>query len=419
MSFLRNLARRKPRKPEKWVYLVNSELSRAWEMSKGIVRKSRISSIWGEPLRHQTRKIRMEKYQEYYQSDGLVRRAIDTYVNSALTGFQLIDLESGQSDTKEVEICKQLMDRINAEEVLARMFAEVLVFGTAFMELDIQNGKIERVLFLNPKDMRIHIDEHGRIIKISQRRTSEEGEYPTWEGEELEDIIPVTWDVVGSEPYGLGLIEPIADLLEKKEEIEKDLAVVTHLFAHPWILVKVGTDQYPASPSSVDSVRKELENYKPGKYLVTRHNVNIDMLTPRVPQGLQEHYDRIVENIIVGLGVPRTFLAGGGRVTGGAERSPLQARIIFDRNVRRLQHLGAFVFEERIFPRELELAGLGKKQVVGMRWNASELPIELSGKELTELLAGGILSKEEARRYLQSRGVPISEKGEFESGEVI
>ncbi|MHA1169943.1 MAG: hypothetical protein ACTSRU_19110, partial [Candidatus Hodarchaeales archaeon] len=196
-------------------------------MSKGIVRKSRISSIWGEPLRHQTRKIRMEKYQEYYQSDGLVRRAIDTYVNSALTGFQLIDLESGQSDTKEVEICKQLMDRINAEEVLARMFAEVLVFGTAFMELDIQNGKIERVLFLNPKDMRIHIDEHGRIIKISQRRTSEEGEYPTWEGEELEDIIPVTWDVVGSEPYGLGLIEPIADLLEKKEEIEKDLAVVT------------------------------------------------------------------------------------------------------------------------------------------------------------------------------------------------
>ena len=417
MSFLRKL-KRKSRSEGRWFFAVDSELSRSWDLSKGKVIKSRLSSLWGVPLRHQDRRIKMEKYLEYYQTDGLVRRAVDIYVSSALTGFQLVDLETGRSDTKEVQVCKELMDRINGEFILSRMFAEVLVFGTTYLELDIQNGQISRIVFLNPKDMRIHLDEHGRIIKITQKEwSSKDG--VVWEGEDLENIIPVTWDVVGEEPYGVGLIEPIAEELEKKQEIEKDLAIVTHLFAHPWVLVKVGTDQYPASAASVDTVRKELENYKPGKYLVTRHNVNIDMLTPKIPQGLHEYYDRIVDQIITGLGVPRTFLTGGGRLGGPIERSPVQARIVFDRNVRRLQRLGSYVFEERIFPRELELAGLGKKQAVALKWNASELPLDLSGREIVELITAGIISKEEARRYLQMRGVPISEKGGIESGEIL
>ena len=398
-------------KGEKLVKKVESNLSEEpvyHELAKGVVEESHYSKVLGKPLRHQNRRIKMAKYQEYYQTVDIVGRAIDTYVDVAMSpGFQLVEIETGRTDTKPVEVCRQLMDRINGEEVIRRLLTEVLIFGTTFLELDIEKGKIKRILFLHPKDMRVHIDEHGNIVKITQRKRDEKGQQPEWTGDDLDNIKMVAWNVVGEDVYGLGLVERVADLVQKKIDIEKDLKKITHLFAHPWVLVKVGTDKYPASEATVDEVSNEIEEYKPGDYLVTRHNVEIKIETPEIPSGLQEYYDRIVNNIIIGLGVPKSLLGAESR-----ERSPLQGRLVFDRRVKSLQKLASRVFEEWIFPRELELAKIGRKQLVALKWNPLVDPLDLSGRELCELVANQIITAEEARRYLEGRGVPISGKKE-------
>jgi len=49
-----------------------------------------------------------------------------------------------------------------------------------------------------------------------------------------------------------------------------------------------------------------------------------------------------------------------------------------------------------------------------MKWNPLSDPIDLSGRELSELVANQIITIEEARRYLEGRGVPISGRKETE-----
>ena len=135
----------------------------------------------------------------------------------------------------------------------------------------------------------------------------------------------------------------------------------------------------------------------------------MEIHVPRIPQGLQGYYDSVITNLITGLGVPPVILGTFiqvGRAVGE------NMRVGFERRVLRMQHIVKEWYEGKIFPMELDLAGFNvEENKVAMRWRPLLVLRQLSGGDVQELVDGTVISREEARGYLRSLGMPISGVG--------
>jgi len=198
----------------------------------------------------------------------------------------------------------------------------------------------------------------------------------------------------------------LESLLKIKRSIEQDLAILIKRYGTPMRHFKVGTDKLPARGSYVDTVKTELEGYERGQDLITRHNVNIETVESTMQIDVRRLYEIVFDNIIIGLGVPQSFLGLGET----SNRAVAQIQLIgFDRRIARIQQKIKQMWEEEIFPRVLEVNGFEREERIRLGWGALNVG---NMKELADALyllttkdesGQSLMTIEEGRKLLFSR----------------
>ena len=385
----------------------NTNLSQIIDMSKGAVKRTTSTSfsyrkIFGTPLGETPRKEKLKLFNDFYDKGGIVSQGIDSYVNTAVhNGYQLIDGETGEPDSDLTKIIEELDDRINIHDCSIKTFLNFLISGFCWGEMEIKNKKIQKLIFYPTDEIDIIRDKNSDIKKISQIRGGEE--IAKWSGNSLENTFFFNGKLKDSEPFGKGIMERIYELAKEHKEMGKDLAAVVKFTAYPFRVVKVGSDNYPASEAAVEKVANEVDDLEPGDWLATRHNLEFEFHNPEHPEALSEAFISKTKELIVALGVPSLYTAIEDIDAGTLK----EIRAIFNSTVRTLQITMARQFEAQIINKQLDLLGKLKKrtdiQPVILSWNPLTVSV-LSILELTQLVAAGIISPSEARRILESMG---------------
>jgi len=358
--------------------------------------------LFGKGIRETPRVDKLSEFEKTYDEGGIIARAIDSYVNVAVAnGYQFIDSKTGERETKETLIIDELDQRVNFYIALEKTMRSCLIYGYAWGEMDIKGNKIEKLIFYSPVELRLERNDSGEIIKAIQVKGGKDT--AQWSGETLKNIFYIPFNVKHSEPYGKGLIERIYDQYKEQKTQGEHLDAVTKYVAYPFRVVKVGSDKYPASDAYVDIVASEMDNLEPGDLLATKHNIEFEFHSPDAPAALTDVYKEKTRLLIVALGVPSLYTA----LSDMDAQTLKEIRNIFNSTVRSLQMTVSTEIENQIIKRQFEIRGELKKRTdmspVKIAWNPLTVSV-LSILELTQLVAGGVVSLDEARRIIESMG---------------
>jgi len=376
-------------------------------MSQGVIRTKKAESfsyrkIFGKSLGETPRSDKLKMFNEFYDEGGLVAQAIDSYVSTAVhNGYQLIDGKTGKSETDLTKIIEELDDRVNFHDSAVKIFLNFLISGFTWGEMEIDGKKVVKLIFYPSHEIDIDRKRNGDLKEIKQVRGGKI--IASWRGEKLKNVFFFNGKKKDSEPFAKGLMERIYQDAKEHKEMGQDLAAVVKFTAYPFRVVKVGSDTYPASEAAVDKVADQVEGLEPGDWLATRHNLEFEFHNPEAPEAIAESFMAKTKEIIVSLGVPSLYTAMDNIDAGTLK----EIRTIFNSTVRTLQITMARQFEKQVIYRQLELLGKEGKtsdlMPVILSWNPLTVSV-LSILELTQLVAAGILSPDEARRILESMG---------------
>jgi len=361
--------------------------------------------LFGKGIREMPRKDKLREYEKFYDEGGIIARAIDSYVHVAIAnGYQIIDTETGERDTPNTRIVKELDERINFHACFEKMFRSTLIYGFVWGEQEVDANKIKRLIFLPPYELEIDRVKTGKNVGIIKSLTQKRGkDVAQWRGKELKNTFFIPINVKHSELFGRGLIERIYTQAEERKTQGKNLDAVTKFIAYPFRVVKVGTDEFPASEDSVTKVADAVEKLNPGDWFATRHNITFEFHSPRTPEALTEVYKEKTRQLIVALGVPSLYTA----LEDIDAQTLKEIRSIFNSTVRSLQTTVGTEFENQIIKRQFELLGKLKKRTdrcpVKVVWNPLTVSV-LSILELTQLVQAGVVGIGEARRIIESMG---------------
>jgi len=368
--------------------------------------------LFGKTIGERPRVDKLQELEKFYDDGGLIARAIDSYIAVAIAnGYQLIDGETGERETANTKIIEELDARINFHECFRKIFLNLLVFGFVWGEMDIpiSSNKIEQLKFLPPYELDIKRDKtSGGFEEVRQIRGTEEP--ITWikttepgSTKDIKNIFYIPASLKHSETYGIGLLERVHSEAKSWKEKGKDIGAVTKFISYPFRVVKVGSDTYPASKEAVDKVGDEVEAMEPGDLLATRHNLEFEFHSPDVPEALMANYREETRRLIVSLGVPSLYTA----LEDIDANTLKEIRSIFNSTVEAMQTTVKTYFEDQVIKRQFELLGKLKKRTdkppVYLTWNPLTVSV-LSILELTQLVMGGVVGIEEARRILESMG---------------
>lgn len=381
--------------------------------------------LFGKTIGERPRVDKLQELEKFYDDGGLIARAIDSYVAvSIANGYQLIDTETGERETENTKIIEELDARINFHECFKKIFLSLLVYGFVWGEIDIppNSKKMEQIKFLPPYELDIVRDKiTGEFIEVRQVRGREDP--IVWEKEEetgtkdVKNILYIPASLKHSETYGKGLLERVYSEAKSWKEKGKDIEAVTKFISYPFRVVKIGTDTYPASKEAVDKVGDEVENLEPGDWFVTRHNIEFEFHAPDVPEALIANYREETRQLIVSLGVPSLYTA----LENIDANTLKEIRSIFNSTVEVMQTTVKTYFEDQVIKRQFELLDKLKKRTdkppVSLIWNPLTVSV-LSILELTQLVMGGVVGIEEARRILESMGYGLL-RGERWKEEVL
>ena len=347
---------------------------------------------------------RLIELEKFYDEGGILATAIDSYVSTAVAnGFQLIDTITGERETDNTDIIMELDARINIHDALTKIFRSLLIYGFCWGEMEVnkRTNKIKKLIFLPPYQIAYERKKNGDITLVQQIQSGKA--VATWKGKTLSEVFFIQAIKKHSEKYAVGLLERCYNEAKSWKEQGDDLGAVTKFVSYPFRIVKVGSDNYPASEAAVTKVGDEVEKLEPGDWLATRHNLEFEFHAPEVPDAIVNSYKEKTRELIVTLGVPSLYVT-----LDDIDAKTLEAiRDMFNATVQSLQKSVQEQFERQVFRKEFDLHKKLKKRTdkIPARLAFNPLTVAvLSILELTQLAAAGVIGIEEARRILESMG---------------
>jgi hypothetical protein len=397
--------------------------SRGFDLSKAVVEtkryrkdrtyRGRYRDYWGGAIGDRPRVDRLIQLEKFYDDGGIIATAIDSYVSTAVAnGFQLIDTITGERETDNTNDIFELDARINMHDALTKIFRSLLIYGFCWGEMEVDKAKkvIKKLIFLPPYEIAYQRKKNGDITLFQQVKAGkivaqwkEGGKDAGKKVGNLTDVFFIQAVKKHSEKYPVGLLERCYNESKAWKEQGDDLGAVTKFVSYPFRIVKVGSDNYPASEAAVTKVGDEVEKLEPGDWLATRHNLEFEFHAPEVPDAIVEQYKEKTRELIVTLGVPSLYVT-----LEDIDAKTLEAiRDMFNATVQSLQKGVKEQFERQIFKKQFDLLGKSKKRTDKIPAQIVFNPLTvavLSILELTQLAAAGVIGIEEARRVLESMG---------------
>ncbi len=192
-----------------------------------------------------------QAYEEAYFTSVDVSTAIDLIAHFAVTEYQFIGSEQ---DVKKAE---QFAQQIKLQTRLINDIRTMLVYGNSYEYLADSEIDIE-MQYLNPKRVRVKVDEYGELLAYEYTAGTEQVELP------VERILHFAYGRVGNSPYGYSLIHQVYNLLKLKQKLELMAAILAYKMGHPMLHAKV------SNPAMIPEVEKVLQNRVQTNYTATK-----------------------------------------------------------------------------------------------------------------------------------------------------
>ena len=284
-----------------------------------------------------------QAYEEVYFTSVDVSTAIDLIAHFAVTEFQFVgpeqDVRKAEEFAKEIKLRTRLINDVRT----------MLIYGNAYEYLpDGENGV--EMQYLNPKRVRVKVDEFGDILAYVYSTGNEQKDLPP------DRVLHFAYGRIGNSPYGYSLIHQVYNLLKLKQKLEILSAVMAYRMSHPLLHAKV------KNPARIPDVERVLQNRVQTNYnatniedqivvvnqIVTDESTEFEVLESKLDlKGLVEMIQYLQRQIDKALKVPKVFYGepeGSNRAT---SFNQLKTFSLF------LQSLRAIVKEEleaKLFP---------------------------------------------------------------------
>ena len=337
-----------------------------------------------------------QAYEEIYFTSVDVSTAIDLIAHFAVTEFNFSgseqDVRKAEEFAKEIKLRTRLINDVRT----------MLIYGNSYEYLpDGENGV--EMQYLNPKRVRVKVNEFGDIIAYVYSAGNEQKELPP------DRVLHFVYGRIGNSPYGYSLIHQVYNLLKLKQKLEILSAIMAYRMSHPLIHVKVENSMRIKDVEDVLKTRVQMnpeatnvEDYiKVLNNIVTDKGVEIDAIESKLDlKGLVEIIQYLQRQIDKALKVPRVFYGepeGSNRAT---SFNQLKTFSLF------LQSLRATIKEEleaKLFP----LLGID----VEIEFEEVTIDEEMAWGELAvQLYQAGIIDTNEARELIGFPPLPESEE---------
>jgi hypothetical protein len=348
----------------------------------------------------------LPKYKDLYTFTPYIKAAIDVTVNLAISnGFEL------EGSTDEVrEWLTDWLDEHNYLETLRIGTVDELIFGNAYTELcrEENTGHIMWLKPLDPVHMRVRRDPYGQVLGYIQLLTMPPVVFPA------EDIMHFRWGPKSwwyEFNYGTSLLRPLLKIQALIDQFEDDMAIISHLYTKPMLVVQGGT---PEKPYTIDQLNQLIDSFA-NRSVASDVFVRGDAAVKPIPsmtrdiktQWWLEYLHEMREAV---LGVPRIFM---GKVEGTNRAT---AEVVMQEYVTRLRMIQENIADslETVLFRQLILDNFGEGvEVPTCKWRPVWEPsIKDIGPLIDQLEKDAIIERGEARLKLGFPETPPQTNGQ-------
>lgn len=152
------------------------------------------------------------------------------------------------------------------------------------------------------------------------------------------------------EDYGVSLVRPLFPILTYKDKLRQAQYIIAERHITPIKIVKIGSDNRPASQEDIDNVQDELASLAndPNLTLVTHHNFELDWYSGYQKSGsLTGEFEEINSEILDGLMLSKALL--GGSDTGVSYSNAQVSLLAMHRRLEAFRKEVAHWIENKVF----------------------------------------------------------------------
>ena len=309
--------------------------------------------------------INFKLLEKIRKKDPRVAGAISKTVNMVVgPGFYVT-----YKNKRIIKKCNDFIDSINFDSFLRTVCDQMLTFGNCFVEKIKIGSELRGLKILNPITMYVKQNEKGFPIGYVQRLSNDVLKGKT--DFNKEEITHFKHNLIlGDEPYGNSLIEPVTKSVNYNLNMEENMSVILERKANAPLQVKIGSDEYPASEADITGWQERLETLRNETDWATNHVTEIKAIGfEGKMMDLKPYDEHFSRNIQHGILVP-TVLMGEGNVPEGLANTQMKD---FALHAKGIQKEIEKYLEEDIF---MELTGLR------IDWNWGEFNVDDIYKQL-------------------------------------
>ena len=272
----------------------------------------------------------LRTYWKYYSGDGTIFASINiTAWNTIMVGYYL---SSDDNDTKQ--FIDKYLSKLSLSRVLRQAVLHTLIFGDSYIEkIYNKKGDLSRLKVVDPRTMIINYNKYGDVESYQQEingRTLNKVIKP-------EDIIHIRFFEIPGSPYGLSLIAPNKDTIDRK--VKTDEALFKAIQRHgtkKWVC-KVGSEKDGQIPpdSVMEDINKKLEDINSINEFVVPWFIDLKTIDEKGIEGVEEYFNYFQTQLVVGLLCPEEALGMG---KGSTEATARIKAIMYERMIKAFQY---------------------------------------------------------------------------------
>jgi hypothetical protein len=161
------------------------------------------------------------------------------------------------------------------------------------------------------------VDFKRTNLTIELDKFGDPKEYIYYKGSETitfksHEIIHFKINKVADSFWGIGVIEPLYDIIKIKKNIELGLGEALWRIGFPWVVIKIGDDQNEPSQAQLNEEASNFADVSTRNGLVIPYFYDIQFIESRTLENAGRYFDYYCGQIIAGTAVPRSILMGIG-----------------------------------------------------------------------------------------------------------
>jgi hypothetical protein len=261
----------------------------------------------------------LKDYWKYYELDNMVFASINTIAyNTIMCGYQFVS-----ENPKAKQLIQMMFDRMDVDGVLLDNVIYGLVCGDSFIEK--VKGKLDEALLKKAKTGKFTVSLKTAspfTMQINQDIYGRETDYQQKIGGQLqptkltkEDIIHLRFFPKPDSPYGISLLGPSKDTIDKMRDVDESIynAIQRHT---PKYVVTVGSQEEIPPKAVFDKIKTDLEDISSKNEFIVPGVITMSTIDESGVPSIEAYTGVFQSKTLVGLLCPQEAFSLG---AGGSE----------------------------------------------------------------------------------------------------